>query len=198
MLLQEVIFGSSDKTVSRGIAELEKAGKIKKIAPRLYTSNLKESALVIIKRNLFIVLGKLYPGAVLSHRSAIEFAPTEENHIFLTYKYTRKINLAGISLRFYKGHAAIEGDNPISEGLFVSQKERAILENLQVSRQKGGQSKILDISRIEDQLETILQIHGEDGLNAFRDKARKIAAEIGFHKEFNKLSQLISTLLLCK
>ena len=88
--LQEVIFGSSDQKVSKQISKLEKEGKIRKIAQRLYSSNHVDKPEEIIRRNLFIVLGGLYPGAILSHRSAFEFEPTNEGHIFLTYLYTKK------------------------------------------------------------------------------------------------------------
>ncbi len=61
--------GSSDINISKQISKLEKAGKIKKIAPRLYTSNLESSPEEIVQRNLFAILGKLFPDALLSHRS---------------------------------------------------------------------------------------------------------------------------------
>jgi len=41
--LQEIIFSSSDPSVSKQISKLEKAGKIKKIAARFYTPNFTES-----------------------------------------------------------------------------------------------------------------------------------------------------------
>ena len=37
--LQEIIYSSSDKKVRKQIALLENTGKIKKIAPRIFTSN---------------------------------------------------------------------------------------------------------------------------------------------------------------
>jgi len=97
--LQEVIFGSSDPETSRKISKLEEGGKLKKIAPRLYTGNLVDSFDTIVKRNLFTIIGRLYPGAVLSHRSALEYQPTETNQIFLTYKYNKKVSLSGITHR---------------------------------------------------------------------------------------------------
>jgi hypothetical protein len=48
------------------ISKLVKEKKLKKIAPRIYTANLLDSESSIIRRNLFFILGKLYPGAVLS------------------------------------------------------------------------------------------------------------------------------------
>jgi hypothetical protein len=193
--LQEIIFGSSDQRISKGISKLEKTGKIRKIAPRIYSSNLIDQPKNIIRRNLFMVLGRLYPGAVLSHRSAFEFEPTTEGHLFLTYSYTKKVNLAGIFLRFLEGREALPGDNQLSGGLFVSQRARAFLENLQPSRNVSGSSKCLPITAIENKLEQIVRVNGENELNNIRDKARQIAAELKMGNEYKKLNKIISALL---
>jgi hypothetical protein len=196
--LQEVIFASSDTAISRQLGKLEKKGQIKKIAPRIYTANFDEAEEIIIRRNIFTILGKLYPGALLSHRSALEFKPTSANQVFVTYTYTKKIELPGITIRFMEGMPAIEGDNPLSGELFVSQQERAFLENLQSSRQIGPTSKTVTLSEIENKLEQIVQVKGEYGLNQFRDNAREIAEKLGMKSEFEKLNKLISALLTTK
>lgn len=196
--LQEVIFSSSLSQISKQISKLEKAGKLRKIAPRVYTPNFTESPEIIIRRNLFTILGKLYPGALLSHRSALEFKPTSEGHIFLTYSYTKKIKLPGITLRFMEGHVPIDGDNRLSGELFASQTERALLENLQVSRQLGPESKTLTLPEIEERLEGIVRVKSEAGLNELRDKARMIAEILNMKSEFEKLNKLISALLSTK
>jgi len=193
--LQELIFSSSDQKISKQISKLEKNGKIRKIAQRLYSSNLIDKPEAIIRRNLFIVLGRLYPGAVLSHRSAFEFEPTNEGHIFLTYSYTKKVNLAGIILRFLEGHKALPGDNLISGGLYASQRARAFLENLQPSKNVSGSSKCLTITTIESKLEQIIRVNGEEELNNIRDRAREIAPELKMEKEFERLNKIISALL---
>lgn len=193
--LQDVIFSSSDPKISKQISRLEKNGKIRKIAHRVYSSNHSDQPEEIIRRNLFKVLGRLYPGAVLSHRSAFEFEPTKEGHIFLTYSYTKKVNLAGITIRFLEGHEAIPGDNQISGGLYVSQRARAFLENLQPSRNVSGSSKCLTVTSIEEKLDLVIRVNGEEELNKIRDKARKIAPGLKMEKEFDKLSRIISALL---
>lgn len=193
--LQEVIFGSSDSNISKQISKLEKGGQLKKIAPRVYTSNLDESPEVIVRRNLFSILGNLYPGAVLSHRSALEFKPTSTGQIFLTYSYTRKAKLPGITIRFLKGSGPIEGDNPLSGDLYASQRPRAILENLQSSRKPGPDSKTLTYPEIEERLEQIVRVNGEEELNNVRDIARKISIQLELRKEFEKLDRIISALL---
>lgn len=192
---QEIIFSSSNPGYSKQISKLEKAGKIRKIAPRIYTPNFTDSPEVIIRRNLFTILGKLYPGSILSHRSALEFQPTGTNQIFLTYTYTKRIAYPGITLRFLQGHGPIAGDNPLSGQLYASQMERALLENLEVSRRTGPESKTLPLSDIEERLETIARVKGEAGLNEIRDKARNIADELKMEAEFVKLNTLISALL---
>src|SRR5688572_25100026 len=113
-ILPEIIFSSSDPAGSKQIKKLQTDGKIRKIAPRIYTSNLKESPRSIIQRNLFQVLSHLYPDAVLSHRSAFEYKPTSAGLIFLTHSYTKKVKLPGITISFLKGQGPAEGDNPIA------------------------------------------------------------------------------------
>ena len=193
--LQEIIYGSSEAAVSKQLSKLEKAGAIKKIAPRLYTANLVDPPEAVVRRNLFSILGHLYPGAVLSHRSALEFRPTSTGQLFLTYKYTRKAKLPGITIRLLQGAGPIEGDNPVSGELYASQRERAFLENFQETRKSGSDAKVLPLAKLEECLEQIIRVHGEEALNSIKDQARRIADTLGMQKEFRKLSTLISALL---
>ena len=196
--LQEIIFSSSDSATSQQISKLEKEGTIRKLANRVYTSNLEDTPEDITRRNLFHILGHLYPGALLSHRSAFEFAPTATGQIFLTYTYTRKAQLPGITVRLLAGNKPIKGDTIFSGELHLSQRERALLENMESSRKPGPDSKTLTYPEIEEKLEQIIRVNGEDELNAVRDKSRKIAKEVGLTKEFTKLNKIISALLTTK
>ena len=196
--LQEIYFSSSDKKESKLLAKLLKDGKIRKIASRIYTSNLKDLPENIIKRNLFIILGRLYPNATLSHRTAFEFAPTGNGHIYLTYIYSKKISLPGITIHLLEGMHALPDDNPFVEGLYASQKERAYLENLQISRKNGDDSKTLSREQIENKLEQYIRINGEDAVNKLRDKARELSVELDMTEEFERLNKIISALLSTK
>jgi len=196
--LQEVIFSSQDSGISKQISKLLKAEVIRKIAPRIYSSNLEEPVEGIIRRNIFQILGNLYPGTMLSHRSAFEFKPTKTNLLFLTTSYTKKISLPGITLQFLKGYSPIEGDNKFSGELFASQKARAFLENLQATKKIGSDSKCLSLPEIEERLEQIIRVNGEDEINKLREQARAIAKELEMSKEFEKLNRLISALLTTK
>ncbi len=193
--LQEVIFSSHEPRISKQISKLRADGKIKKIAARIYTSNMVEPAEVIIVRNLFIILGKLYPGAVLSHRSAFEFQPTKAGQIYLTYSYTKNIQLPGVTLCFLEGSKPIDGDNAISGELYVSQKSRAFLENLQATKKVGSTTKCLTLPEIEEKLEQIIRVNGDDEINKLRDNAKDVAEKLNMQKEFEQLNKMISALL---
>lgn len=195
---RDIIFASSDQSEIRRNNKLLKEGLIRKIAPRIYTANLTDKPEEIILRNLFEILGHLYPGAMLSHRSAMEFKPTSSNIIFLTYTYTKKIELPGVTISFHKGPAPVEGDSHFFGGLYVSQFERALLENFQISKKSGTESKTLSVSEIEEKLEAILRIKSEDDLNKIRDKAKSISVKLNMENEFKKLNLVISSLLLTK
>lgn len=196
--LQEVICSSQDPKISNQLKKLIKSGAIRKIAPRIYSSNLDEPVEGIIRRNLFQILGNLYPGTVLSHRSAFEFQPTKTGQIFLTTSYTKKISLPGITLQFLAGHPPIDGDNKFSGELFVSKKARAFLENLQVSKKLGSASKCLSLPEIEERLEQIIRVNGEDEINKLRDQARALSKQLDMAKEFDRLNRMISALLTTK
>ena len=196
--LPELIYASREPTASARISRMRKAGLIRKIAPRLYSANLVSTPEEIVRRNLLAILGRLYPDTVLSHRSALEFQPTEKGDIYLTTSYTRKVALPGIQIHFLEGRPPLKGDNPITGGLYVSQKARALLENLQTSRKKAEDSKCLPATELERILEQTLKVHGEEELNRLRDDARQLAALLDMPREFDRLDKMIGALLTTK
>ncbi|MFZ4413448.1 MAG: cell filamentation protein Fic, partial [Bacteroidales bacterium] len=76
---KDIIFASSNSIEIRKTKKLLDNGLIRKIAPKIYSANLNDNPADIIRTNLFEILSHLYPGALLSHRSAIEFKPTSKN-----------------------------------------------------------------------------------------------------------------------
>jgi hypothetical protein len=192
--MSELIFASSNRKENYKISRMVQQKKIRKIAPRIYTTNFEEESSEIVRRNILEILGNLYPGSVLSHRSAFEFKPTVTNQIFITYTYTRKIKLPGVDINFLEGKGPVKGDNKMIGELYVSSKERAFLENLQITKKSGPDSKTLSIPKIEEKLDDIFRIKGEKGLNELRDKARTLSALLEMTKEFELLNKIIGAL----
>ncbi len=196
--ISEVVLATQDKTASAEKTAMIKAGTLRKIAPKVYTTNMDDTPEDVIKRNIFYILGQLYPQAVISHRSAFELKPTEDGDIYLTYNYTKNVSLPGIKVHLMEGPKGTEYDMPFIENLYISSAERRTLENLQKSRARGGVSKTLPRTYVEEYLERILQVNGEKGLNAFRDKAREVAKDLEMSGEFETLNSIIGALLSTK
>lgn len=191
----EIVFGSSDPNVSRVISKKAKDGELRKVAPRIYTTNLIDSLENIVRRNLIEILVHRYPGAVISHRSAKEMRPTASGDFFLTNSVTRRVtDLPGVILNFVKGPKSSIHDIPFM-GLHISGEYRYMLENMQVSRRQGDQSRVLPISAIENKLEQLLLTGGEERLNKYRDELRLVSEDLGMQSEFARINNIISALL---
>lgn len=88
---EEIIFGSADSRVSTAISRDVKAGRLRRIAPKLYTTNLIDSPENIVRRNLYRIVARYFPGAVVSHRSALEGGLTRDGTLFLTFNDSHDI-----------------------------------------------------------------------------------------------------------
>ena len=196
--VMEIVMATSDKSLSTKRTLMIKEGLLRKIAPKIYTTNLEDEPDVIIRRNIYYILGQLYPQAVISHRSAYELKPTADGDIYLTYTYSKNISLPGLKVHLMEGPKGTEHDMPFIENLYISSSERRTLENLQNGRARGNSSKCLPRTSIEEFLERMLQVNGESGLNAFRDKARVVSKELKMEKEFEILNQIIGAILSTK
>ena len=196
--VMEIVMATSDKSLSQQRTSMIKKGLLRKIAPKIYTTNLEDEPDVIIRRNVFYIIGQLYPQAVISHRSAYELKPTADGDIYLTYSYSKNISLPGLKIHLMEGPKGTEHDMPFIENLYISSSERRTLENLQNGRARGNSSKCLPRTSIEEFLERMLQVNGESGLNAFRDKARVVSKELKMEEEFEILNQIIGAILSTK
>ena len=192
--LNEVIVGSSSPAVAKLLARLKRDGRVVRLAPRLYSTNKTDSPENIVRRNLWTIVGKLWPGARLGYRTAFEYAP-HDGHIFLGYKYTRKVALPGLTIHFIATPESLPSDYPFMEGLGVSSHARAVLENLEPDRTQGGVEKCLPAEVIEERLEAEFAAGGEAALNKLRDEARAVAAATGMEYAFARLDKMVGALL---
>lgn len=196
--LPEIVYSSSDAETSRLINSFVKEGVLRSLLPKVYTSNLTETDESIIKRNLWAILDQLFPNAVISHRTAIEFRASPGNNVYLTYTYRKVLHWPGVSIRLADGPGALSDDSPMYGGLFASSLERACLENLLPSRTVKGEKRTLRRERIEEKLSELLRSKGREGLNQFRDRARDVAKTFGWSKAFKTLNTIIGALLSTK
>ena len=196
--LKEIVFASDYAAESKMIAYKESKGAVRKIAPRLYTTNMLDTPEVIVKRNMITILGWRLPGCVISHKSASTLRPSDSGNLYVTYKFTRRIDdLPGLVLNVMKGPEHLDSDVRLgSAEVYASSEERWMLEVLEPARRgKDGESKGMSTKEVESRLDAMIRAGGEERINSFRDRARIIAEEMGHEKEFDTLNTLISALL---
>lgn len=167
----------------------------RKLGPKLYTRNMKDTPEAVVSRNLWRIVALLMPGAVVSHRTALENRPAPDGSVFLSGAYARQIKLPGVVLRQVVGNGAVAGDTPYMETLHLASRPRAYLENLLPSRRRDKVAKTVGRHDIERRLLEMLRISGEEAVNQLRDQARAIAPTLNLETQSQALDGLIGALM---
>ena len=193
-LHDEVIVSSKETAlaVHRGVA----SGALRKLASRLYTSNLRDAPEAIVHRNAWRIIAGFYPGALIADRTALENRPAKDGSTFLVHTKTTELELPGLRVRPRKGHGPLESDGKFVHGLRIASPARAYLENLRPSRSRGGAvARTLSKEELVTHLDAVLRASGEEALNRLRDNARQIAPELGMEDESRQFDVLVGALL---
>jgi len=185
----------SNKKIANKIARELKKGNIRKIGPRLYTTNLKDSPEYIIKKHLWVIVSEYFPDGLITDRTALENVPAKDGSIFLISERKREVLLPGYTLKPRIGIPAQESDYPFISRLKICSQARAFLENMRPSRMRGKISRTLSQKEIEEKLEKVLVGGGEKALNKLREEAKSLAIKLHLEDEYKKLEMLIGTLL---
>lgn len=187
------LFFVSTTEQSAEISRALKKGLVRKIGPKLYTSNIADTPEQLVRQSIWQILSLLLPGAVVSNRSALENRISPTGRIYVTADYTRTISLPGLEVVVLKGPGRIYKDMPMF-AMYLSCRERAFLENLSSTKDRGGESKNLSRGEIEERLVQIYDSSGAAALNTLRDGAREIAPFLGLEKECKKLDDIIGAI----
>lgn len=193
----EIIFSSADDLAwAKRVSRLAESGAIRLIRAGVYTSNLTLPLESIVLRNWRLIAEHLFPGAVIGLRSAVKGMP-ENGKLFLVREgRASRVRIPGLEF------VLVPGAKPLREGLapdipygrlFVSSEPRRCLENL--SKSKGAKERATGRDLVEADLERILAISGEAGLNKLRDMAREIAPVLGLESEFAEMNRIVGALL---
>ena len=193
-----IIFANASKSLE--ISRAVKAGRMRKLAPKLYTDDLTSPPEDIVRRHRLEIAAHFYPGALISHRSALEgnVSPGGKFHLTLPGAVAPVRRLPGLEIRIWRGPAPHEdARTPLGDGneLFTSSQARAMLENLQIARAHGGdEPKTLSSAELERWLDRYLRIFGTNWLNQLRQQAEKLAARFGWDREQEELNQLVAAI----
>ena len=173
-----------------------RAGKLRKLASRLYTSDLAAAPEAIVRRNLWPIIAGYFPDALIADRTALEGAPAKDGSVFLVSQTGQSdIALPGFTLRPRRGAPPQPSDLPFMGVLRLASPARTLLDNFAASRSRGTVARTLSKPELETHLEKLLRRSGEDELNKLRDEARQLAPALGRAEEFGELNKMIGALL---
>ena len=186
----------SNKHIARAVSRQVKAGKLRKLASRLYTRNMTDPPETIVRRNLWSIVAGYFPGALIADRTALENAPATDGSVCLVSTRGQDIVLPGFILRPRRGPGPLPTDRPFLGELFLSSTARAYLENMCPSRARRGLvGRTLGRSGIEERLDAFIRRSGEEAANRLRDDIRSLAPALNLEEEASILDAMIGALL---
>ncbi|MBP3403134.1 MAG: Fic family protein [Alphaproteobacteria bacterium] len=186
----------SEKNISYKITRLVKQGIVRKIAGKLYTSNMQDDLEKIVSRRLWEIVGLLFPKAIIADRTAFDLKPTAHKEIFVISGKQRPVTVGEYTIYPRSGAPVQESDTPFMENLYLPSTARKFLESMRISRRKKSiENRYLSQTELEEKLDAFIRINGEDGVNKLRDQMRGLAPALDLKDEFEKINALIGALL---
>lgn len=156
----EVIFAGDLPAAT--LSRMVKDGRLRRLARGIYTSRVSEAEEAVVRRNAWAIAAHLFPNGVIADRSALpgfEVAGT----LFLAHEGpSRDVQLPGLLIRARSGHGSLPGDIRLGQySLTLSSPARALVENVAVSRSRGGRpARTVGVGGIE---EAILSLSRQEG-----------------------------------
>ncbi len=186
----------SNSATSRRVSRAFKAGRLRRLASRLYTSNLVDDPEEVVRRNLWEIVAGYFPNALIADRTALENAPAEDGSVCLVAERGRNVQLPGqIVLRPRRGAGPLPSDRPFLNGLWLCSTARAYLENMRPSRTRGDRvRRTLATRQIEERLDTLIRRSGRDAINRLRDEIHACVRDLDMPEEGARLDALIGAL----
>jgi hypothetical protein len=179
-----------------GARRLAAEGRLRRLHPGIYTSNLEASLDAIVLRHWQLIAGHLFPDGVISHRSAFDGKPHDGSLSITRGKTRRSVKLPGLTVHVLPGPGP-RRNAPANDAhygsLYLASDPRRYLEIL--TRGRGWSDRVLPQEAIEASLDRLLMVGGERRLNQLRDQAREVAQALGYETQFKRLETLIGALL---
>ena len=178
--------------VSRALAR----GEIRRIRRGLLTTDLVTPLPDLVSRHIWEIVRLIAPGCVIGYRTAIELGPSPEGVVHLVGPTERRFEVHGTGIWIHEGPGPLEGDQPYMASLYLASRARAYLEVLAPSR-SGSRfgKKGFTGEEIEERLERLLRMRGEDDLREMRELARSLKADLGADRQFRWLDATVGALL---
>ena len=124
----ELLFSSIKGPKPLEIEERLSSGEIRQITRGIYTENLVDPVEMITLRNIWSIIARLVPEAIVDFRTNILGKPEADGTVYLSYKYSRTIDdIPGIKIKLIKNLEPIEGDAQFQVTLYWASEARSWL-----------------------------------------------------------------------
>lgn len=185
---------ASAQTLRRAVAER----RLRRLAPRLYSSDVVSDETEIVAENLWPILGRLIPGAMIVDRSAAEDGKAIDGVLYVASDARRTtLRLPGIEVRVRPDDPLADPaeDLPWASGLRISRPARVLVDNLAPSRSRDQRaSRTLSLAELEDWLAHKAIVWDKPRMHRLRDDALRLAEAMGFADRAEEIRSLFARL----
>jgi hypothetical protein len=179
------------------ISDRVRRGELIRLATGVYTSDVTSDPAAVVAREWHTIAGGMFPGAVITDRSAVTGGPVDDVLYLARNGRAREVELPGLSVTARPGAGPLDGDIALPGGLYQASKGRALAENARPSRSRDGSARrTLDAAELGDWIDRLCQVDGPRRLAQYREQAEEVAAGVGAPERAVKaLSQMIGAAL---
>lgn len=166
-------------TISSRVAR----GDLIRVASGVYVEKGHDVA-TAVRSHWHAIAGRLFPGAVITDRSAPLSAPVGGVLYLARDTRPRELKLPGLTIRARRGAPAQPDDIPLPHGLHLASPARGLAENCLESRSRGGSvPRTLSEEEMGDWVDRLCRNDGEKRLMAYRQRAEELADTLGVPQE---------------
>jgi hypothetical protein len=155
-------------------------GELRRLFRGIYTTNPSNPRAEIVRRNRWAITAILFPGAVVTDRSALP-GLQDPGIVFLVRPgRARDVDLPGLLIRSRSGTGPIPGDQALGQyPLHQASLARALVDNTQPSRSRGGRPRrTVDQEGLEETLVGIARREGDEHLGRLREEVERVGAAL--------------------
>jgi hypothetical protein len=190
-----VVFASDAPAAT--IAGRMHRGELVRLGAGVYTSDVTSNLAAVTAREWPAIAGGLFPGAVITDRSAVTGGPVDGVLYLARDGRARDVELPGLRVTARPGVGPLAGDIPLPGGLYQAGRGRALAENARPSRSRAGRTRrTLDTAELGDWIDRLCQADGPQRLAQYREQAEQAADLVNAPEDAMKaLSQMIGAAL---
>jgi Fic/DOC family len=181
-------------TISRMVHRQE----VFQIARGVYSPDdqAKSNPTLYVRSNLYSILGRLMPGAVITDRSGLNAMPVD-GVLYVAWRKNRTVDLPGVKISARLGCPPLEGDVRLPGGAYYASRWRALAENAIPTRARSSTvSRTLLTSELHDAFAKEASVRDLDTLALWRTQTEEHAKRLLIPpKQTESLNDLYGSIL---